>query len=531
MKMAFLTGKASFFVLVLVLVSLRSISALSQDGSGRDALKLILGEHNLGPLKNGINEDAVAPGPEMLEPLLLASNRTKRPDILNHFRSYQGGWDITNKHYWASVGFTGASAFILAVIWFISFGLVLVAHHCCGWRINIKGKESASSQRICLILLIVFTCAAAIGCILLSVGQDEFHGGVMHTLKYVVNQSDYTVKTLRNVTEYLSLAKTINVAQVFLPSDVMDDIDKLNRDLSTAANTLAEKTSENSAKIRKVFNAVRSALITVAALMLLLSIIGLFLSILRHKHAIHIAISDTCMAMDEWVDHPHAETALSNILPCVDQRTTNKSLIQSKEVITDIVNVVNQFVYNIANANPSQDYIYYYNQTGPVMPPLCYPYDSQLQDRQCGSYEVSIANASKVWQNYTCELSTSGSSAFGRCNSVGRVTPYFYKELVSAVTEIYALQLYTPRLLSLQDCNFVRDTFQNITSNYCPPLEHYLKIVNAGLGMISFGVLLCLLLWILYANRPQREEVFVNLPLPIKCISRSQKNSVNSSNA
>lgn len=59
------------------------------------------GEHNLGPLKNGINEDAVAPGPEMLEPLLLASNRTKRPDILNHFRSYQGGWDITNKHYWA----------------------------------------------------------------------------------------------------------------------------------------------------------------------------------------------------------------------------------------------------------------------------------------------------------------------------------------------------------------------------------------------------------------------------------------------
>lgn len=279
------------------------------------------------------------------------------------------------------------------------------------------------------------------------------------------------------------------------------------------------------------------------------------------------------MAMDEWVDHPHAETALSNILPCVDQRTTNKSLIQSKEVITDIVNVVNQFVYNIANANPSQDYIYYYNQTGPVMPPLCYPYDSQLQDRQCGSYEVSIANASKVlssvlfilnaffsfhlesfkprfckiiqykmlksiyrdchqvWQNYTCELSTSGSSAFGRCNSVGRVTPYFYKELVSAVTEIYALQLYTPRLLSLQDCNFVRDTFQNITSNYCPPLEHYLKIVNAGLGMISVGVLLCLLLWILYANRPQREEVFVNLPLPIKCISRSQKNSVNSSNA
>jgi hypothetical protein len=46
------------------------------------------------------------------------------------------------------------------------------------------------------------------------------------------------------------------VAQVFLPSDVMDDIDKLNMDLNTAADTLTEKTSENSVKIKKVFNAV-----------------------------------------------------------------------------------------------------------------------------------------------------------------------------------------------------------------------------------------------------------------------------------
>lgn len=78
----------------------------------------------------------------------------------------------------------------------------------------------------------------------------------MRTLNYVVNQSDYTVDILRNVTGYLSLAKTISVAQVFLPSDVMDDIDKLNVDLNAAADTLKEKTSENSVKIKKVFNAV-----------------------------------------------------------------------------------------------------------------------------------------------------------------------------------------------------------------------------------------------------------------------------------
>ncbi|XVF43663.1 hypothetical protein PTKIN_Ptkin02bG0059000 [Pterospermum kingtungense] len=401
-----------------------------------------------------------------------------------------------------------------------------------------KAKGSDHSQMICLIMLILFTSAAATGCILLSIGQDEFHDEVLHTLKYVVNQSDYTVQILENVTQYLSLAKTINVAQVFLPSDVMTDIDKLNIDLNTAADTLTEKTSENAVKIKRVLNAVRLALITVAAVMLILALLGLLLSILGHQNAIHIsivsgwllvavtfilcgvftimnnAISDTCLAMEEWVENPHAETALSNILPCVDQRTTNHTLTQSKQVINSIVNVVNTYIYTFANSDPSSDDNRYYNQSGPPLPPLCYPFDSQLQDRQFGSYEVSMANASLVWQNYTCMVSASG-----LCITTGRITPDRYSQLVAAVNESYALEHYTPPLLGLQNCDFVRDTFQNITSDYCRPLEHYLKMINAGLVLISVGVLLCLVLWILYANHPQREEVFVKLLFPIKCAS------------
>ncbi|KAF5751864.1 hypothetical protein HS088_TW02G00883 [Tripterygium wilfordii] len=533
---------ARFGFLLLIIGSLDSISAFSDEPT-RDPLKLILGEENLGPWRNGISEAAQAPGPSNggpQETLLLASGRTKRPDILRGFKRYQGGWDITNRHYWASVGFTGFAGFVLAIVWFVCFGLALALHHCCGWRINIKGKASRRSQRICLIMLILFTCGAAVGCILLSVGQDEFHGEVLRTMNYVVNQSDFTVQTLRNVTEYLSLAKNINVAQVFLPSDVLNDIDKLNGDLNTAADTLTVKTSENSGKIRKVFNTVRSALIAVAAVMLILALLGFVLSILGHKHAVHIfvvsgwllvavtftlcgiflvvnnTISDTCLAMEEWVHHPHSETALSNILPCVDQKTTNQTLVQSKEVVTNIVNVVNTYIYNIANSYPTPatqgaPHYKFYNQSGPLMPPLCYAFDQEPQDHQCGDQEVSITNASLVWQNYVCRVSASG-----LCTTTGRVTPDIYNQLVGAVNESYALEYYTPLLLSLQDCKFVRDTFQEITSSYCPPLEHYLKMVNAGLSLISVGVLLCLVLWILYANRPQREEVFAKSCLPIK---------------
>lgn len=110
----------------------------------------------------------------------------------------------------------------------------------------------------------------------------------------------------------------------------------------------------------------------------------------------------------------------------------------------------------------------------------------------------------QVWQNYTCAVSESGS-----CTSPGRITPDIYDQLVAAVNVSYALDHYAPLLLSLQDCAFVRQTFNSITTDYCPDLEHGLNMVNIGLALISIGVMLCLILWIVYANRPRREEVFV----------------------
>ncbi|GAU51600.1 hypothetical protein TSUD_414360 [Trifolium subterraneum] len=41
----------------------------------------------------------------------------------------------------SSVGFTGATGFILVVLWFVSFGLALVIHICCGWGLILKDME------------------------------------------------------------------------------------------------------------------------------------------------------------------------------------------------------------------------------------------------------------------------------------------------------------------------------------------------------------------------------------------------------
>ncbi|CAN6826852.1 unnamed protein product, partial [Brassica oleracea] len=82
------------------------------------------------------------------------------------------------------------------------------------------------------------------------------------------------------------------------------------------------------------------------------------------------------------------------------------------------------------------------------------------QTWKIATWELSIGNASSVWESYICEVTKSDV-----CTMMGRVTPEIYKQLVAAVNESYALEHYTPPLLSFRDCNFVRDTSGNCFDN------------------------------------------------------------------
>jgi hypothetical protein len=109
------------------------------------------------------------------------------------------------------------------------------------------------------------------------------------------------------------------------------------------------------------------------------------------------AAADTCTAMDEWVRYPQAETALSNLLPCVDERTTNRTLYQSKEVVVQMVKIVNRVISSIGRSQSQRGGgPQYRRKYKPPLPYLCSPYDTDLQDRECKLREVPVGNASVV---------------------------------------------------------------------------------------------------------------------------------------
>ncbi|KAI3454228.1 hypothetical protein Pfo_010891 [Paulownia fortunei] len=466
--------------------------------------------------------------------LVLAPRRTYRKDPLNDFKRYTGGWNISNRHYWASVSYTAVPFFVIAAIWFATFGLCLslicLCYCCCR-------RESYGYSRIAyalsLIFLIFFTIVAIIGCVVLYTGQRKFHSSTINTLEYVVHQADATTENLRNVSEYLSAAKQINVDQVSLPPNVQTDIDQIQTNIDSSASTLANKTEDNSKDIKNLLESVRLALIIVSAVMLLLTFLGFVFSIFGMQFPVYILVitgwilvtgtfilcgiflllhnvtGDTCVAMNQWVQNPTAHTALDDILPCVDKATAQDTLTKSKEVTSQLVNLINTVISNVSNINFAPNFVpFYYNQSGPLLPSLCNPFNPDLTDRACTPGEVDLNNATQVWSGYVCQTSPNGV-----CVTTGRLNPTLYAQMAASINVSYGLYQYSPFLVELEDCTFVRQTFLDIEAIYCPGLRKYSERIYVGLVMVATAVMLSLVFWVIY-GRERRHRAYTKEHMP-----------------
>jgi len=90
----------------------------------------------------------------------------------------------------------------------------------------------------------------------LYTGQGKFHSSTTYTLDFVVGQANITVENLRNFSDNLSAAKKVGVDQVFLPGNVLGEIDEIVTKVNSSANSLDSRASDNSRKIKDLLNTV-----------------------------------------------------------------------------------------------------------------------------------------------------------------------------------------------------------------------------------------------------------------------------------
>ncbi|WJZ85336.1 hypothetical protein VitviT2T_004879 [Vitis vinifera] len=453
--------------------------------------------------------------------LVLVAERTKRKDPLSHFKQYTGGWNISNKHYWASVGFTAFPMFLIAGIWYVVFGvflLVIFFCYCCCPR-PLHGYSRAC-YAVTLVFLVIITIAAMLGGAALYTSQFEFNRTIGRTLAYVVHQAESATETLRNVSNYFDAAKQIRVENKLLPPGVQNSITQLQKQINDTANQLATKTSDNLDGIRHVVNAVRLTVIIVTAAMLALSLLGFLFSISGVQCLVFIFVilgwilvagtfilagifllfhnvaGDTCLAMDEWVQNPIAHTALDDILPCVDAETAQDSLSKAKDVTYQVLSIVNLAV-DVSNADPG---------AGPLVPLLCNPFFASV-GQACPPDAVDLKDATQVWKKYVCEDSKND-----ECVSKGRLSPSLYSAMTMAVNVSYGFYYYSPFLVDLADCDFVRQSFVTISKDHCPGLQSQSKWMYIGLVVVSAAVMISSIFWIAH-GREQKHRYYTKLGL------------------
>lgn len=84
---------------------------------------------------------------------------------------------------------------------------------------------------------------------MLYTSQEKFHNSTEKTLSYILSQTNETVESLRNVSDYLAAAKRIGVDSVTLPVDVQKNIDTIQTKINSSANSLSDAVDDNSGNI------------------------------------------------------------------------------------------------------------------------------------------------------------------------------------------------------------------------------------------------------------------------------------------
>ncbi|XP_047056488.1 uncharacterized protein LOC124662725 [Lolium rigidum] len=488
----------------------------------------------------------------------LAAERTRRKDPLDGLRYYGGGWNISDRHYIASVAFSAAPVFAAAAAWFVAFalaGLVACCCRCCRGKTISDYSYSRKKFAVSLLLVLAFTATAIIGCAVLYDGQGKLDGSTSSTLRYVVNQSDNAAASLRGFAGFIEAAKAVGGASAVLPPDLGRKVDEVAARVGAAADELNARTASNARKIRTALDTMRKILIGVAAVMLVLAFLGLVFSLAGLESVVrflvflgwilvaatfilsgvflllHNVVGDTCVAMEEWVLRPQNNTALDDILPCADAAATTDAVRRSKEVNQQLVATLNGLLSNVSNAinvPPQVGPPVYYNQSGPPVPLLCNPYRADLTDRPCAAGEVPAADAPQAWQGFVCR--TTGAPGSEVCATVGRLTPAMYTQALAVANASDGLVGYGPVLAGLADCTFVRRTFETVVADSCPGLRRYSGRVYQALLAVAAGVMAVVVAWLVHSRERRRRREAVRfrvspyrLPIDEKSLLKSPR--------
>ncbi|KAG0604717.1 hypothetical protein M758_9G002900 [Ceratodon purpureus] len=448
------------------------------------------------------------------KPLAVKSDRI---DPTNKFRYYRDGYDVTSKHYWASVAFTGVYGYAIGLAWLL-LGLILALLACfrlCSHRERSSEHQSSNYYFIPRIIVLVLSLLAIGLFIALFILNQRAFNQTTKVKTTVVEAATLVTDTIHTVTSTLGRVED-TIEKYNIPG--WQVLNATEAKLNEQADLVTAKIDRNVRKFNNLINAVEIAFIIILSLGLFLVVIGLVAAFLRWRRVFFLIIVfgwiltalawllfgllfslnnvalDTCQALTEFLQAP-ANTTLDSFLPCVDSATSNAALLTVREGTSSIIQEANSTIITIQRLN---NFLGKGNGTilslcNPFGPPPDYNYTET-----CPSGTLPIGELPQVLEPYVCmaNMTTFQCLTDGRfVSSDNNATLYEFAQgsqnLLNTV----------PKLSKLADCSFVIDTFNNFVNQRCHPLNSALRHLWIPMLLLSIFLTILTALWILTNHR------------------------------
>ena len=443
----------------------------------------------------------------------MEKEHTIRLDPLDHFKKYRGGFNITNKHYWSSVVFTGIYGYAIGVICLL-FGLVFLSTKLCCQSYGRRRRRRRNKKilpcnfkgcdlwPIPLAVMLMVLAIASSGLVLAS--STKFNHEARTSVNIIIKTANDASEIIHNATGALkeiqqdlfeSNISVENSANIFSTADKFD---------STAENII-NKTQKNKHIINKAFKVLFVITIVIISLNLILVITLSVFGVMKFWRLLYLIVlmcwlilvtcwllfgvylflenfsNDVCTSLFNFEENPY-NNSLSYIHPCEELLSAKPILSEIGGGIYNLVNEVNSNISNLEGALLA-NFVFICN-------PFTAPPEYLYQPNNCPPNTIQIEDIPKVLKPYTCFDDE-------KCSNQDFISSSEYEIIESYTSSIQRLLNVYPCMEDLIGCDLVKDALAQVVFKHCKLLKKFAKMTWLGMVFVAMFMVILVVLWMM----------------------------------
>ncbi|MCL7044467.1 hypothetical protein MKW94_030929 [Papaver nudicaule] len=444
-----------------------------------------------------------------------------RPNPLHGFKPYNGGYNLTNRDYWASVAFTGVHGYAMAGIWILvglGIGVFLILKNCC-MRSRPSSNDTEHSNIIPFFLVLLFTLLVIIGSGLTLAANKNFFGRTKKMEESILGAAGNAHRSIRKV------SRAMNEMQRLLRpynESSFSRLDWTSRKLRRESQNIQHIVVKNRHKIDAATQILQGATTGVISINMVLVVFALVLLLLNWRPGLimilvlcwmlttlcwvltgfhfflHTFVDDTCSAFKEFEQNPN-NNSLNSVLPCVSQ-------VYADHIMVEIGSTIHKFISKLNTKVKGMSQVLGLSDSKSGLPSeiwkICNPFsgapDFFYDPARCSESAISIGDIPNVLARFTCYHNHSLNAGSASCKGDPKkfITEALYDMAWAYTQTVQGLINVFPDLRNLTQCTFVKDTFSDVVLHQCRSLKISIKLLWVSTLSVSIIMVVLLLVWV-----------------------------------